>query len=176
VNPPLTDIYVVSQTARELVVVVPSYTSIGIMAFIASAVFLLVGYGGIYYARTKFTGSIHFLVWLLPLVPAVLFFAGGLVAMASMKISVSADTGMFNVRKTVLSVPISSQGYQVSTVRRVGVAAGDVCRSLYVVFTDRPAESLTTCTDRTGYTSAADALNNFLDQIRTPPTQFKTFD
>ena len=71
-----------------------------------------------------------------------------------------------SVRKTVLSVPISSKEYPFENVRLIRVGVGDVCRFLYLSLADRPAENLTGCTDRTGYGEVADAMNAFLNANR----------
>lgn len=159
-----TDIYVVSQTARELTVIDPFSSSSVIAAVVTGLLFSLIALGALLFVRN--TGrSIHPLLWLLPLV-GVPFLALALIASVTTRITLSADAGTLSLRKTILSVPISSKQYPLTQVRLVKVGVGDVCRFLYVSLTDRPAENLTGCTDRTGYSEVADAMNSFLEATR----------
>ncbi|MCU1224431.1 MAG: hypothetical protein JWQ42_2524 [Edaphobacter sp.] len=159
-----TDIYVVSQTARELTVIDPSSSSSIIAGVVTGLLFTLIALGTLLFLRN--TGrSIHPLLWLLPLV-GVPFLALALLASVTTRITLSADAGTLSVRKTLLSVPISSQEYPLAQVRLVKVGVGDVCRFLYVSLADKPAANLTGCTDRTGYNEVAQAMNSFLDANR----------
>ena len=47
-------------------------------------------------------------------------------------------------------------------VRRARAGVGDVCRFLYLDLADGITPTLFGCTDRTGYSEAADAINTFL--------------
>lgn len=164
--PYMTDIYVASQTARELIVVDPSYKGFGVTFIAVGLLFLVVGYGALYYIRTNMARSFHFLLWIIPLIAGLPFLIGGLTSMVNTHIVISADAGTLNVNKTVLSIPVSTKQYPLSQVRLVKVGVGDVCRFLYVSLDGKPAENLTGCTDRTGYSEVADAMNAFLDTAR----------
>lgn len=159
-----TDIYVVSQTARELTVLDPSAKSFVIAGIATGLLFTLIALGALLFLRSN-GRTVHPALWLLSLV-GVPFLALGLIASVTSRITLSADTGTLSVRKTILSIPISSKEYPLTQVNLVKVGVGDVCRFLYVSLTDRPAENLTGCTDRTGYSEVADAMNAFLDAHR----------
>jgi hypothetical protein len=164
-----TDLYVASQTARELVVVDPPITSYG--AIIGGVLFALLGYAGLVVIRVGLERHIHFLLWLLPILAGAPFIAIGMVSMVHTQITMSADAGTLNVRKTLMYIPVGSKEYPLGQVRLIKVGVGDVCRFLYVSLADRPAENLTRCTDRTGYGEVADAMNAFLDATRGAGTQ-----
>jgi len=164
-RPYATDIYVGSQTARELIVVDPAQTSFGVSFLAVGLLFLLIGYGALFFVRSL-GRPVHFLFWLIPIVAGGPFLAGGLASMGHTQMTLSADAGTLSVRKTLLSVPIKSQEYPLEQVHLVKVGVGDVCRFLYVSLKDKPAENLTGCTDRTGYSEVAEAMNSFLDANR----------
>lgn len=162
----VTDLYVASQTARELVVVDPAARGFGIGFIVTGVLFVLVGFGALIYARNTMGRSINILLWLIPFVAGGPFIAGGLVSLVNTQMIMSADAGTLSIRKTLLSIPISSKDYPLAQVRLIKVGVGDVCRFLYVSLNDRPAENLTACTDRTGYSEVANAMNAFLDANR----------
>lgn len=164
--PYVTDIYVASQTARELVVVDPSYKGFGIVFMIVGLLFLLIGYGALYHIRTNMARPFHFLLWIIPLIAGAPFLIVGLTSMVNTHIILSADAGTLSVNKTLLSLPVSTKQYPLAQVRLIKVGVGDVCRFLYVSLDGKPAENLTGCTDRTGYSEVADAMNTFLDANR----------
>jgi hypothetical protein len=159
-----TDIYVASQTARELTVVDPCSISSVIMGAVAGLLFSSVAFGGLLFAR-NLGRSIHPLAWLLTLIGVPFLFLA-LTTAVTTRFTLSADAGTLNVRKTVLSIPISSKEYPLTQVSLVKVGVGDVCRFLYVSLVDRPPENLTGCTDRTGYSEVADVMNSFLETTR----------
>lgn len=159
-----TDIYIVSQTARELTVIDPPANSFVTAGIATGVLFTLVALGSLLFFRNS-GRSIHPLLWLLPLV-GLPFVALGLIASVTTHITVSADAGTLSVRKTALTVPISSKEYPLEQISLIKVGVGDVCRFLYVSLKDKPAEDLTGCTDRTGYSEAADAMNSFLNMNR----------
>lgn len=162
----VTDLYVASQTARELVVVDPSNRGFGFGFMIAGFLFLLIGFGALSYMRTTLMRPVHFMLWLIPVVAGAPFIVIGLISMVNTRIILSADTGTLSVQKTLLSLPVKAKEYPLAQVRLIKVGVGDVCRFLYVSLGDRPAENLTGCTDRTGYSEVADAMNAFLDANR----------
>jgi len=71
-----------------------------------------------------------------------------------------------SVRKTLLSIPVSSKEYPFSEVRSIKVGVADISLFLYVSLIDKPAENLTGATDQTGYGEVADAMNAFLSANR----------
>ncbi len=162
----VTDLYVASQTARELVVVDPSNKGFGISCMIAGLLFLVIGFGALSYMRIALMRPVHFMLWLIPIVGGAPFVVIGLVSMVNTKIILSADAGALSVQKTLLSMPMKTTEYPLEQVRLVKVGVGDVCRFLYVSLGDRPAKNLTGCTDRTGYSEVADAMNAFLNANR----------
>jgi hypothetical protein len=159
-----TDIYVASQTARELTVIDPCSSSSVIIGVVTGLLFSSIAVGALLFVR-NLGRSIHPAAWLLTLA-GVPFLVLALIMSATTRFTLSADAGTLSVRKTILSVPISSKEYPLTQVRLIKVGVGDVCRFLYVSLADRPAENLTGCTDRTGYSEVADAMNSFLDQTR----------
>ena len=161
-----TDLYVASQTARQLVVIDPPYFILSIVFAIVGLLTLVGGYYIVFAARVGLTRPLHLLIWSLPILLASPFLIVSLTTGRTTRITVLADSGTLSVRKTVLSIPISSKQYRFDQVRLIKVGVGDVCRFLYVSLTDRPAENLTGCTDRTGYGEVADAMNAFLDANR----------
>lgn len=155
-----TDIYIASQTARDLTVIDSPANSFVIAGIATGVLFALIAIGSLLFFRN--TGrAIHPLLWLLPLV-GLPFVALGLIASVTTHITLSADTGTLSIRKTMLTVPIRSKEYPLEQVSLIKVGVGDVCRFLYVSLKDKPAENLTGCTDRTGYSEAAQAMNSFL--------------
>ncbi len=162
----VTDLYVASQTARELVVVDPSNKGFGISCMIAGLLFLVIGFGTLSYMRIALMRPVHFMLWLIPIVAGAPFVVIGLVSMVNTRIVLSADAGALSVQKTLLSMPVKTAEYPLEQVRLVKVGVGDVCRFLYVSLGDRPAKNLTGCTDRTGYSEVADAMNAFLNANR----------
>ncbi len=159
-----TDIYVVSRTAHELTVIDPPSSSFVIAGIATGVLFALVALGVLLFLRN--TGrSLHPLLWLLPLA-GLPFVALGLIASVTTHLTLSRDAGTLSVRKTILTVPIKSKEYPIEQVRLIKVGVGDVCRFLYVSLKDKPAENLTGCTDRTGYSEAAEAMNSFLNTNR----------
>ena len=159
-----TDIYIASQTARELTVIDPCSISSVIMGAVTGLLFSSVAIGGLLFVR-NLGRSIHPLAWLLTLI-GVPFLVLALTMSVTTRFTLSADAGTLSVRKTMLSVQISSKEYPLTQVSLIKVGVGDVCRFLYVSLEDRPAENLTGCTDRTGYSEVAEAMNSFLDANR----------
>lgn len=165
-SPYPTDLYVASQTARELVIVDPPYAILSTVFAIIGLLILLGGVAVVFAARVGFTRPWHILIWSLPILLGGPFLIVALMTGATTRITALANNGTLSVRKTVLSVSISSKEYPFDQVRLVKVGVGDVCRFLYVSLADRPAENLTGCTDRTGYGEVANAMNAFLDANR----------
>jgi len=176
-SPYPTDLYVASQTARELVVVDPPYAILSAVFAIGGLLTVLGGYYIVFAARVGFTRPLYILVWSLPILLGSPFLIVALMTGVTTRITALADSGTLSVHKTVLSVPISSKEYPFEQVRLIKVGVGDVCRFLYVSLADRPAENLTGCTDRTGYGEVADAMNAFLDaNRRSSPVNLPTRD
>src|SRR5258708_5687084 len=146
-----TDLYVVSQSARQLVVVDPPYTVLGA---VFAAIGLLSIVGGIVVLlqfRVGFSRPLHYFFWSVPFLFASPFLIVAAVTSRTSHITLSAETSTLTVQKTLLSVPVGSKEYPFAQVRVVKVGVGNVCRFLYVSLVDQPAENLTSCTDRTGY-------------------------
>ena len=161
-----TQIYVASQTVRNLIVVDPPYTIICAVFAVCGLLPLLGGFALLSFAKIGFTRPFQMLLWLLPVLVGCPFLIVALVTSATTRITVSADTDTLNVRKTILSLPVRTKEYPLADVRMVTVGVGNVCRFLYVSLADRPAEDLTGCTDRTGYSDVADSINDFLNANR----------
>jgi len=106
-------------------------------------------------------------LWVLPLLIGGLFFMVSVLFGRTTHLTLSADTGTLSVHTTFLSVTTASKEYPLDQVRLISVGVGDVCRFLYVRLVDKPAENLTSCTDRTGYSEVADEMNAFLMANRT---------
>lgn len=166
-----TDLYVVSQSARDLIVVDPPYTVfstifivVGILAILLS-IFLLIQF------RVGFGRPFQVVLWLLPLVTGAPFLITAAFTGRTTHITLSADSNTLSVQKSFLSMPLGSKEYPLAQVRLVKVGVGNVCRFLYVSLVDQPAENLTSCTDRTGYSEVADAMNAFLDANRRATLQ-----
>ena len=166
-NVPATQIYEASQTAHELIVVAPPYSLIGTIFIAIGLLALLGGCTVLFWGRVGFARPFQMLIWLLPfLVGGPFLIVGVAVGAGSTRLTVSADTGSLNLRKTILSVPVRSRQYPLTQVRSVQVGVGDVCRFLYVNLTDRTSETLLGCTDRSGYSEVADSINEFLEANR----------
>ena len=161
-----TQIYVASQTVRQLVVVDPPYAIFSAIFAVCGLLALAGGFTVLYYLRIGFSRPLLILFWLLPILIGSPFLIVALMTSATTHITASADTGTLSVRKTILSVPVRSKEYPFADVRLVKVGVGNVCRFLYVSLENKPAEDLTSCTDRTGYGEVADAMNSFLDANR----------
>jgi len=165
-----TDIYVASQTAHELDVVVPPFNSHSFgWVWIVSLLCLVVGYGVLFSLWKNVPRPIHpalRLTWLIPIVIAVPFLILGVIGQIKTQITLSADIGTLSVRKTLLSIPVSSKEYPFSEVRSIKVGVADITLFLYVSLVDKPAENLTGATDQTGYAEVADAMNAFLSANR----------
>jgi hypothetical protein len=165
-----TDLYVASQTAHELDVVVPPFNSHSFgWVWIVSLLCLVIGYGVLFYLWKSVPHPIHpalRLTWLIPIVIAVPFLILGVIGQIKMQITLSADTGTLSVRKTLLSLPVSSKEYPFSEIRGIKVGVADISMFLYVSLVDKPAENLTGATDQTGYSEVADAMNAFLSANR----------
>jgi len=165
-----TDLYVASQTAHELDVVVPPFNSHSFgWVWIVSLLCLVIGYGVLLSLWKNVPRPIHpalRLTWLIPIVIAVPFLILGVIGQVKTQITLSADTGTLSVRKTLLSFPVSSKEYSFSEVRSIKVGVADISMFLYVSLIDRPAENLTGATDQTGYSEVADAMNAFLSANR----------
>lgn len=161
-----TDLYVVSQSAHQLVVVDPPYgivstvfVIVGVLAILLCIVLLIqfrVGFGRPYQA----------LIWLSPFLIGAPFLGVAIFTGRTSHITISADSNTLSVQKSFYSIPLGSREYPLEQVRMVKVGVGDVCRFLYVSLADHPAENLTSCTDRTGYSEVAAAMNAFLDANR----------
>lgn len=160
---PVTQIYVASQTLRELVVVAPPYTLIGTIFAVCGALALVIGYAVLLLARVEVSRPFQILMWALPILIGGPFLALGLgLGAGATRLTVSADTGTLSVRRTILSVPVHSEEYPLTQVGSVKVGVGDVCRFLYVSLVDGRGETLLGCTDRTGYSEVAGSVNDFL--------------
>ncbi len=159
-----TDLHVVSQTMRDLVVVDPPY-------FVSSIVFAVVGlllWAGGFVAglRVGFSRPPVMVLWGIPFLFGTIFLVGSVLVGQTSWVTLSSDTGTLSMRKSVLSIRTGAQEYRLDQVKLVRVGVGDGCLFLYVSLVDRPAEDLTSCTDRTGYGEMADAMNAFLDAHR----------
>jgi hypothetical protein len=161
-----TDLYVASQTARELVAVSPPYAILSAVFAICGLLPLVGGCAALVVFRVGFTRPLQIFIWLLPFLLGSPFLITAVSTGRTTQITLSADMGKLSVRKTFLSVPLGSKEYPFEQVRLVKVGVGDVCRFLYVSLSDKPAEDLTGCTDRTGYGEVADAMNSFLEANR----------
>src|SRR5215470_9496023 len=161
-----TDLYVASQTAHELVVVVPPFNSHSFgWVWIVSLLCLVIGYGVLFSLWKNVPRPIHpalRLTWFIPVVIAAPFLVLGIIGEVKTQITLSADTGTLSVRKTLLSFPTSSKEYPFSEVRSIKVGVADISLFLYVSLADKPAENLTGATDQTGYSEVANAMNAFL--------------
>jgi hypothetical protein len=170
-SPYPTDLYVVSQSARELVVVDPPYTgvstvfvAVGIFA-IAICIVLLIQF------RVGLVRPYQAVLWLGSFAIGAPFLGVAAFTGRTTHISLSADSSTLSVQKSLLSMPFGLKNYPLAQVRLVKVGVGDGCRFLYVSLVDQPAENLTNCTDRTGYSEAAEAMNAFLDANRNAGPQ-----
>jgi hypothetical protein len=161
-----TDLYIASQTVREIVVVDPPYAIQSVISAIVGLVALVGGYILLAHFRVGFVRSSLAALWVLPLIIGGLFFMVSVLFGRTSHITLSADAGTLSVRTTFLSVTTASKEYPLDQVRLISVGVGDVCRFLYVKLEDKPAENLTSCTDRSGYSEVTDAMNAFLDSAR----------
>jgi len=165
-----TDLYVASQTAHELEVVVPPFNSHSFgWVWIVSLLCLVIGYSVLFSLWKHMPRPIHpalRLTWLIPIVIAVPFLILGVIGQVKTQINLSADTNTLSVQKTLLSFPVSSKEYPFSEVRSIKVGVADISLFLYVSLVDKPAENLTGATDQTGYSEVADAMNAFLSTNR----------
>lgn len=171
--PYTTDLHVASQTARELVVVVPPFNSSG-WVWILGVLLMVIGYGvlfSVWRSLTRPVPSLLGLIWLIPVVVAGPFVVLGLIGQIKTQIILSADKGTLSVQKTLMSFPIGLKEYPFSEVRDVRVGVADITLFLYVDLTDKPAEDLTGATDQTGYAEVANAMNAFLDANRNATSQ-----
>jgi hypothetical protein len=169
-----TDLYVVSQTPNELVVIVPpsNSNSYGWM-WIVSLLCLVVCYGVLSSLWKKLQPPIApalRLTWLLPIVIAAPFLVLGVIGEIKTQITMSAGAGTLSVRKTLLSIPIRAKEYPFAEVRSIKVGVADVSLFLYVSLIDKPAEDLTGATSQTGYSEVANAMNAFLEANRSRTT------
>ena len=137
---------------------------IGLVSIVAGIVVLL-------QLRVGFARPLQHFFWSVPFLFASPFLIVAAVTGRTSHITLSADTGTLTVQKTLLSAPVGSREYPLAQVRVVKVGVGNVCRFLYISLVDQPAENLTSCTDRTGYSEAADAINAFLVANRRPTPQ-----
>lgn len=165
-SPYPTDLYVASQTARELIIVDPPYMIFSTVFAICGLLFLLGGFVVLSILRVGFARPLHVVLWLLPVLIGSPFLIVAAMTGSTTRIVASTEAGKLSVRKSVLSFPLHTKQYPLEQVRLVKVGVGNVCRFLYVSLDDKPAEDLTSCTDRTGYSEVADALNSFLDGHR----------
>lgn len=165
-----TDLYVSSQTAHQMVVVVPPVNSNSFgWIWIVSLLCLAVGYGVLSSLWKKVEQPVQpalRLTWLIPIVIAVPFVVLGVIGQVKTQIILSADNGTVNVQRTLFSFSISAKEYPFSEVRDIRVGISDVSRFLYVSLTDKPAEDLTGATSQTGFNEVAEAMNGFLDMNR----------
>ena len=165
-----TDLYVASQTAHELDVVVPPFNSHSFgWVWIVSLLVLAVGYGVLLSLWKNVPRPIHpalRLTWFIPIVIAVPFLILGVIGQVKTQISLSADAGTVRVRKTLLSILVGLKEYPFSEVRSIKAGVADIGLFLYVSLVDKPAENLTDATDQTGYGEVADAMNAFLSANR----------
>lgn len=166
-----TDLYVVSQSTHQLVVVDPPYS-------IMSTVFVIVGILAILLCivlliqfRIGFGRPYQVLIWLAPFIIGGPFLVVAAFTGRTTHITISTDSNTLSVQKSFYSMPLGSKEYPLAQVRMVKVGVGDVCRFLYVSLVDHPAENLTSCTDRTGYSEVAGAMNAFLDANRSATPQ-----
>jgi hypothetical protein len=164
-----TGLYVASQTARELVAIAPPYAILSVVFAVCGLLSLVGGFALLFLFRVGFTRPLQIIMWLLPLLFASPFLISAVATGRTTQITLSTDTGKLSVRKTFLSVPLASKQYSLEQVRLVKVGVGNVCRFLYISRADGPAEDLTECTDRTGYSEVADAINAFLHANRPSP-------
>jgi hypothetical protein len=163
-----TDLHIASQTARELIVVVPPFNSSG-WVWISSLLLMTIGYGvlfSVWKSLTRPIPSFMGLIWIIPAVVAGPFLVLGLMGQIKTQIILSADRGTLSVQKTLMSFPVGSKEYPFSEVRSIRVGVADITLFLYVDLTDKPAENLTGATDQTGYAEVAAAMNAFLDANR----------
>ncbi len=90
-----TDLYVASQTAHELDVVVPPFNSHSFgWVWIVSLLCLVIGYGVLFSLWKSVPRPIHpalRLTWLIPIVIAVPFLILGVIGQIKMQITLSAD-------------------------------------------------------------------------------------
>jgi hypothetical protein len=161
-----TQIHIVSQTLRELIVVDPPYSLLSGIFAIIGLLALAGGFFLMYFLRVGFSRPLRVFAWLIPILIASPFIIVALFTGATTRITVSVDTGTLSARKTILSVPLRSREYPLVEVRLVNVGVGNVCRFLYVSLDGKQAEDLTGCTDRTGYSETADTINAFLSAHR----------
>ncbi len=165
-----TDLYIASQTAHELIAVVPPFNSHSFgWVWIVSLLCLVIGYGVLFSLWENVPRPNHpalRLTWLIPILIAAPFWVLGVLGQVKTQITLSADTGTLSVRKTLLSFPISSKEYPFSEVRSVKVGVADISLFLYVSLVDKPAENLTGATDQTGYSEVARSINAFLETNR----------
>ncbi len=165
-----TDLYVASQTAHELDVVVPPFNSHSFgWVWIVSLLCLVIGYGVLFSLWKNMPRPVHpaiRLTWLIPIVIAVPFLILGVIGQIKTQITLSADTSTLSVRKTLLSFSVSSKEYPFSEVRSIKVGVADISMFLYVSLVDKPAENLTGATDQTGYSEVADDMYSFLSANR----------
>jgi hypothetical protein len=175
-SPYPTDLYVASQTARELVVVDPPYMIVSTIFTVCGLLFLLGGLVALSILRVGFARPLQMVLWFLPALIGSPFVILAALTGATTRIIVSTEANKLSVRKSVLSFPLRTKEYPLEQVRLVKVGVGNVCRFLYVSLTDKPAEDLTSCTDRTGYSEVADALNSFLDGHRQSGFNLRTQD
>src|SRR5215475_192121 len=161
-----TDLYVASQTARELIAVDPPYAILSVVFAICGLIPLVCGFVLLVFFRVGFTRPLQIILWLLPLILGSLFLISAMATGQATRITLSADRGKLSEHKTFLSVPMGSKEYPLEQIRLIKVGVGNVCRFLYVSLDNKPAENLTGCSDRTGYGEVADAMNAFLDATR----------
>jgi hypothetical protein len=165
-----TDLYIASQTANELVAVVPPFNSHSYgWVWIVSLLCLVVGYSVLFSLWKNVTRPVQpvlRLTWLIPIAIATPFLVLGVIGQVKTQITLSADTGILSVQKTLLSFPISSKAYPFSEVRSINVGVADISLFLYASLVDKPAENLTGATDQTGYSEVANSINTFLEANR----------
>lgn len=165
-----TDLYVSSQTAHKMVVVVPPFNSNSFgWIWIVSLVCLVVGYGVLFSLWKHVQRPVHpalRLTWFIPIAIAAPFLILAVIGQVKTQITLSADAATMRVQKTLLSFPIKSKEYPFSEVRSIKVGRADITLFLYVSLIDKPAEDITGATSQTGFSEVADAMNTFLEANR----------
>lgn len=166
-----TEIYVAYQDASNLVVVAPPYRllvwiflGIGVATWFGGVVAMFVLRGKELVPRGSFWSAFPLLLAIVIGTPFLLI--GSQIARTT-HVSLAADQNTLTVQQTLLSIPVSTRVYSLSSVQKAVVGVGEGCASLRVVMNDGGGTQLIGCTDRSGYNEAADSINRFLEAHRS---------
>lgn len=165
-------IHIAKQSSQDLTVVSPPYRLLGCIFLACALIALIIAVPTAIKFRAIDNGMLRVLVWGGCALLVFPFLSLGLwLSTSETSIVLSRPERRLALRKTVIGVHVRSENYSFNEIQNIRVGVGDTCRFLYMTLRDGRKTTLFGCTDRDGYSEAAQTMIQFITNTSADPAR-----